>query len=233
MTDRLMSFTLAACAGVALSLTGCGDSEKDERGMKYMPEMYDSPALKAQEAFTVTGEEGAVEVNGMLTPPAGTVARDIVTYDIPEDDWDAAKANPNPYQATEDIMLLGRQRYETFCVVCHGRDGNAANGPVNGKVMGILSVNTESVENMPDGQIYHIISYGRGRMPNYRAQMDDKERWAVVHYMRALYRATVAGDDELQRLEELEREAGRRLSLPPEPIPEYQTWPDKKGEDAP
>ena len=66
---------------------------------------------------------------------------------------------------------------------------------------------------MPDGEIYHIISHGRGRMPNYRAQLESEERWAVVHYMRALHRATAVGEDELEALEALEREAGDRLEL--------------------
>ena len=44
------SFALGLLAATVLVLVGC-ETDKDERGMKYMPEMYDSPALKTQEAF--------------------------------------------------------------------------------------------------------------------------------------------------------------------------------------
>ena len=48
---------------------------------------------------------------------------------------------------------------------------------------------------MTDGEIYHIISVGRNRMPNFRAQLPPMERWAVVNYTRLLARATIAKND--------------------------------------
>jgi hypothetical protein len=56
-------------------------------------------------------------------------------------------------------------------------------------------------------------------MPNYRAQLPPAERWAVVHYVHALARATVAASDadaELAKAEKAAKDAGKP------PTPEVQ-----------
>jgi len=228
------------CIVVAL-LAGCGEG-KDERGLRYMPEMYDSPAKKSQEAWrkpAVTDDQGnvverPVDVPMMLTPVEGSVPRDFSPYDIPDtpEGLELAKGLVNPIQPTEAVLRRGHERFDIFCAVCHGKDGQAANSYVagEGRVQGIVSITTPTVDAMPDGQIYHIVTHGRGRMPNYSAQLLPQDRWAVIHYLRALHRATSAKGDELKALEQAEIEgAGERFEPLPEPVPEYQQqdWPAK------
>lgn len=238
-----MSRFLSAILGLVLAaaVVGCGES-KDERGLNYMPDMYDSPAKKSQEAWrtpAVVDEDGKVvqqpvDVPMMLEPVAGSVPRDFNAYDIPNtpEGLESAMALENPIAPTVPVLIRGQDRYDIFCAVCHGKDGQVANSYVagEGRVQGIVSITTPTVAAMPDGQVFHIITHGRGRMPNYRAQLLPEDRWSVIHYLRALNDA-VSGDEEaLRTFERLEREGAKGLFRPlPEPIPEYErsTWPGK------
>src|SRR5580658_7159821 len=65
----------AVAAAIALAACADGDSEKKSRGMHYMPEMYDTLALKSQTAFESTDGATRHQTSGMLVPPAGTVSR--------------------------------------------------------------------------------------------------------------------------------------------------------------
>lgn len=210
---------------LALVLVSCGEA-KSERGLKYMPDMYQSPALKSQEAYTITTEDDAgnevtVEVPAMRVPPTGTVPRGFIPYDAAAD-TQMGKGLQNPLLADAATLRLGRDKYNQFCAVCHGNDGDVANGYVATKFGGILSVNTKVVNDYEDGHIFWIIANGRNRMPDYSAQLTAKERWAVIHYVRALYQATTNKDAK-----DLES-GGREFKPLPEPVPEYEqdNWPE-------
>jgi hypothetical protein len=46
------------------------------------------------------------------------------------------------------------------------------------------------VRDMNDGEIFNVITNGRRSMPPYKYQVVDRDRWAIVAYVRALQRAT-------------------------------------------
>lgn len=216
MRERILSACL--CAGLAALLASCGgEGEKSSRGLDFMPEMYDTPAHKSQGVIVLTSTEGdkhvVRHVPVMLAPPAGTVSRDGAAYGIDAKDFAAAKVLANPLAPTGAVLRTGQQGYNVFCAACHGLDGNAGNGYVASTkahpewLNGAPSVNGTNVLRMSDGELYHIITVGRNRMQQYAAQLPPAERWAVVHYVRALARATVAISDAEVQLAKLEKEA--------------------------
>jgi mono/diheme cytochrome c family protein len=237
---------LSVVAGVALVLTGCGkedapDQEFEGRGLRYMPDMYYTQSLKSQEGYVVeettkrTGDDGlpVTETTQRIVPammafPEGAVSRDFMPYPIRDalDPVGLEEANAllNPLQATPKVLLRGQDRYNTFCAPCHGRDGNVKNAYVT-EVSGAPSINTDGVRDKTDGELYHIITLGRNRMPNYRAQLPPEDRWAVVHYMRALKAATDADGSDKNRLLELERDGAADDFAPAlPPVPEYNRY---------
>jgi mono/diheme cytochrome c family protein len=48
---------------------------------------------------------------------------------------------------------------------------------------------SDKVVNWTDGRLYHTITMGQGLMPSYATQILPEQRWAIVHYVRALQRA--------------------------------------------
>ncbi len=202
---------LLAAACVAMAFGGCGESEKSSRGLDYMPEMYNHPGYKSQTTRAVIDGKTVRHVPMMLQPVAGTVSREGAGYTIALTDSAGAKALVNPQPATASVLKRGQLLFNRTCAMCHGRDGEAANGYVAptkerpDRFGGIPSIHTQNVALMSDGEIYHIISLGRNRMPDLAAQLLPADRWAVVHYSKALARATQAVSDAEKRLAELQK----------------------------
>lgn len=199
-------------AGIALVLAGCGNDEKSERGIHYMPEMANHPGFKSQTVLERRDADGRTvrHIPMMLTPPAGTVARGFAPYRIDALDFAAAKDLVNPLLPTAAVLRDGQRIFNITCATCHGRDGNAANGHVAptkarpNRFGGVPSLNGPNVERLSDGEIYHIITAGRVRMPSLHAQILPENRWAVVHYLRALDRAALATTDAQAQLTQME-----------------------------
>ena len=185
-------FTVVVPAVLIGALVGCSD-EKPERGLEALPDMFHSPAFEAQNAMV--SADGKVQSPAMLTPPEGTVSRGAIPYAVDAADWESAKKLVNPQAPSKAVLQLGQTWFNHTCATCHGKDGNAVHGNVAKQFSGIPSINGANVLNMSEGEIYHIVSLGRNRMPNFRAQLPPAERWAVVSYVRLLARATIAKND--------------------------------------
>jgi hypothetical protein len=54
-----------------------------------------------------------------------------------------------------------------------------------------------------DGLVFHTIKMGQGQMPAYNTRMTDEQKWAVVHYVRALGRAAHPSEADLAAVERL------------------------------
>jgi mono/diheme cytochrome c family protein len=48
------------------------------------------------------------------------------------------------------------------------------------------SYHIDRLRQIPNGYIYDVITNGFGAMPDYAAQIEPRDRWAVVAYVRAL-----------------------------------------------
>ena len=101
-----------------------------------------------------------------------------------------------PLEATNELMVYGKQKYEIFCVSCHGASGDG-NGVT--KAYGVLAANyhDDRLRGETDGYLYDVIANGKGLMYGLKDRLDPKERWAIVLYMRALQESQNAKAAEL------------------------------------
>ena len=87
--------------------------------------------------------------------------------------------------------MIGEKRYQTYCTPCHGVRA-AGNGSVVGPAPRFAQSPPALVgqfansKSYTDGQIYHIITMGRGGMGSYAYQIEPEDRWRVVAYIRKL-----------------------------------------------
>jgi mono/diheme cytochrome c family protein len=105
----------------------------------------------------------------------------------------AAGANPFaddvevfPLPVTEDVLKRGRERYEIFCVVCHGLTGNGDGMVVRRGFRRAASFHDDRLRQAPVGHFFDAITNGWGAMPSYAPQIPVQDRWAIVGYIRAL-----------------------------------------------
>lgn len=116
----------------------------------------------------------------MLAPPANTLAVGhprILGRD------DADKQLTNPVAASKEVVEQGRALFDTYCSVCHGADGRSV-GQVGRNFPTIANLSTPSVQAYSDGRMYSIIREGGLKMPGYAEALSQRERWALVHFVR-------------------------------------------------
>ena len=80
----------------------------------------------------------------------------------------------------------GEQRYNIYCAPCHDRTGNGNGMIVRRGYRRPPSYHSDRLRQVPNGYIFDVITNGFGAMPDYAAQIQPRDRWAIVAYMRAL-----------------------------------------------
>ncbi|HTD67250.1 MAG TPA: cytochrome c [Candidatus Limnocylindria bacterium] len=102
-----------------------------------------------------------------------------------------------PVPVTEQLMARGKQRFDIYCLPCHGPVGDG-NGIV--KKYGyasIRSLHEKIVVAQPDGELFNTITHGKNTMYPYGSQISIEDRWAIVAYVRALQRSRLGVLDEV------------------------------------
>ncbi len=92
-----------------------------------------------------------------------------------------------PVPVTKELLERGRERFNIYCIVCHGAAG-AGDGMIIRRGFKPVppSFHTDKLRQMEDGHFYDVISHGFGVMQDYAAQIQPEDRWAITAYIRAL-----------------------------------------------
>jgi mono/diheme cytochrome c family protein len=133
---------------------------------------------------------------GMRLPVSGTIARGAVPYTISSQENAASLVNP--YPRTKEVLNYGRRAFNSYCAVCHGILGDGH--PTLTSAYGAKPANlvAQKMIDLPDGEMYHVLRMGKNAMPSYSADLAENERWAAVHYIRALQRSMNAKDEDIK-----------------------------------
>jgi hypothetical protein len=91
-----------------------------------------------------------------------------------------------PFPVDQALLERGRQRYDIYCSPCHGRTGRGDGMVVQRGFRRASSFHTDRLRAEPEGYFYDAIANGFGAMPDYKAQVPVRDRWAIVAYVRAL-----------------------------------------------
>jgi mono/diheme cytochrome c family protein len=167
---------------LAVWLSGCRN-DPQVRAFEYMPDMARSVPYDSFAANPVTRDGQTLQ-----TPPPHTIARGFMPLDYQATPADAVRAGHelrSPIAATDETRQEGRRLFETFCAVCHGVNGDG-DGPLVPKIPNPPAYSSAAVRTLPAGQLFHVITYGSGRMPSYASQLTRDERWKVVAHVQTL-----------------------------------------------
>ncbi|MBX2938528.1 MAG: cytochrome c [Ferruginibacter sp.] len=185
---------ISAVIGVG-TLVGCGG--KESPGRVYMPDMaysraYETYALQDSTVITTdVTKRGGSAIYYNAKPVRGTIKRgELFPYDVPNtpEGYIQSAGVQNPIADMSVIEMPEAKRlYQINCAVCHG-DKADGQGPLatSGKVGGIANLTLPMYTGMADGTMFHSLTYGRGLMGSYASQLDRRQRWMVINYLRTL-----------------------------------------------
>ena len=91
-----------------------------------------------------------------------------------------------PFALTAEVLDRGEQRFNIYCTPCHGMTGTGDGMIVRRGYRQPPSYHTDRLRAAPIGHFYDVMTNGFGAMPDYRAQIAPRDRWAIAAYVRAL-----------------------------------------------
>jgi mono/diheme cytochrome c family protein len=147
-------------------------SDKDSLG-----EYYNSNPLNATAANKYT------PLNSR-EPVKGTIKRGFMPYHLGKDSLEVASATvTSPLVTNPAILEDGKVLFSKFCQHCHGETGKG-DGPVNDALKGVANLTNDAAKAFTPGHIFHVITWGKGRMGAHASQLNQEERWKIVAYVK-------------------------------------------------
>lgn len=153
-----------------IAVVGCHGKSKTPK-LQYMPDMADSPTVKAHEDY--------------LDPPEGSIAKDAIIY--PEEMAVAESEFRNPFPANAENLEVGRRLFNIYCAVCHGADGKGQGTLTEAYPRGVVpDITRPDLASRKDGFFFMKITQGGPVMPKYGHATTRQERWQITLYLRTL-----------------------------------------------
>ena len=93
-----------------------------------------------------------------------------------------------PFPIDRAVLERGRQRFEIYCIVCHGKTGEGDGMIVRRGFQKPPSYYDDRLQegHTPASHFFDVITNGWGAMPDYSAQVSPEDRWKIIAYLRAL-----------------------------------------------
>lgn len=198
---RYVYLTLFLIVVLGVSIFGFRGSLSTRTPLEVFPDMDHQAKYKpqAQSAFFADGRAdrptpaGAVAF-GRTTDVADAafLKADGQLHTGKEDKGAFVAGFPSAITVDAKFMERGQDRYTIYCAPCHGAIGDG-NGITKQYGMGATpTYHDERLRKMAEGEIFNVITHGKGNMLSYADKLSAEDRWAVVAYVRALQRAAHA-----------------------------------------
>ncbi|PCI99897.1 MAG: cytochrome C [Flavobacteriales bacterium] len=186
--NRLSKLAIVAAV---ISITSC----KEEGGLapEYMPDMYRSPAVEPYVDYgELRGNYSDTTYTNKMTarhPVKGTIPRGFQPYGLENtpEGYEQAQNLLNPIAFSEEVLADGEELYGMMCVHCHGKTGQGDGTLVERDKFPPIPTKFAPALNLAEGKMFHTITYGKGLMGSHASQLNQEERWKLVHFIRAKF----------------------------------------------
>lgn len=228
-------------AGAFSSMTGCRGDRSRKPPRQFFPGMDDQPKWKAQNESEFFADnrmmrprvEGTVAFSRVAVSPAMFESDDRLAVfahdredllgenmqmyfgtngDGGDDGGDGSFLDTIPVEVTTELIARGKQRYDIFCSMCHGYEGESVTGerPATvGQRFAIAPANLHDPKYKDaaqrqgkDGYLFNVVRHGvwsqwtfadgkavpggNQTMPGYSHGVGVRDAWAIVAYVRTL-----------------------------------------------
>lgn len=160
-------------------------------------DMWDNARLKPLEKskFFTDGSSARMLVEGTV-PYQG--ARTDEHYYAGTIDGVFASTLPEQIELNIDLLKRGQNRFNVYCIVCHGATGEG-NGMVVRRGFPQPPTYLDLLRRDPPadqvGYYFDVMTNGFGRMYSYATRVSVQDRWAIATYIRALQLSQYATED--------------------------------------
>lgn len=196
---RTTYLTAILITAIIVTVSSC--DSKREPGKIYMPDMaysraYETYAQRDSSIFTMNPAELGDKIFYNNIPVKGTIKRgEFFPITVAPNNnnglidsnalinLSSQIKNPLPPLNKVDSAEAGRL-FNINCAVCHGAKAEN-NGPLAPKIGGVKSIVAAS-PGYSDGRIFYVLTYGQNNMGSYASQLDRKQRWMIIQYIRTL-----------------------------------------------
>jgi mono/diheme cytochrome c family protein len=182
---------LVALAGTTVAAVAVKERDVSRPNYEFLPETQMASSA-AYDSFSPN--PNFADGSTLRTPPTGTIARGHLPafryLPTTEDALRAGRELASPFKEGspdyERWLKRGAQVFDNICQTCHGPIGEG-NGPVTQKGFPLpTSLLADRAVRMRDGQMFHVVTFGQGRMPGLAAQLSPEDRWSAILHVRML-----------------------------------------------
>jgi mono/diheme cytochrome c family protein len=131
---------------------------------------------------------------GAATPPGGEVnvrGNAGGSVGVPAGETQGAAGRDGlvtefPFPVTKADLDRGQQRYQAYCMMCHGATGFGDGMIVRRGFRRPPSFHDDRLRGEPVGHFFDVITNGWGAMASYADMIPPDDRWRIIAYVRAL-----------------------------------------------
>jgi len=188
--DRI-NVTLAGALALSLLLNWGTKPDPTAQALEFAPQMAHSARYNAFAA-----NPDFADGKTLRAPEPGTIPRGVLPLHYAATPADAERAGVelhNPFAPDDSAALArGATVFATFCQPCHGTGGRGDGLVAQRGFPPPPSLVAGHAVDLPDGRLFHIVTYGQGNMASYASQIPRADRWKVILHVRALQEAATA-----------------------------------------
>jgi mono/diheme cytochrome c family protein len=197
----------AVCVLATVGILGFRGTHFHKPPLYIFPDMERQPKLRPQTA-------NGFFADGMSSraPVAGTIARSEpihvggqvvypwqdspVTTGLVTGTTNFVEINPLP--VTGELLQRGEEVFNINCAACHSRVGDGNGVPKRiGAMLTVANLHDKRIVELPDGDLFRTVSYGKGLMQGYGANIGIADRWAAIAHLRVLQLSRLGTPDEV------------------------------------
>jgi mono/diheme cytochrome c family protein len=103
-------------------------------------------------------------------------------------------AKKNPVAPTPEGLAEVRKLFGYNCAMCHGKTGDGKGDLAADMKLELRDWrDPSSLEKMTDGELFWIVSNGKGKMPGEGDRTSEKTRWNFVNLVRSFAKKSAGG----------------------------------------
>jgi mono/diheme cytochrome c family protein len=193
---RAFLLIFVVCVLAVVGVAGRRGALSRKTPLYVFPDMRRQLKLRPQEpnAFFANGVSSQLPVPGTMArgKPIQTAGGPVYPYEDSPVFTGCASGTTNfvennPLPVSARLLERGRQRFTIYCSPCHGQeaDGNGITRKL-GAMAVVANLHDKRIVEMPDGEIFNTITFGKNLMGAYGPNVPVEDRWAVIAYLRAV-----------------------------------------------